>query len=139
MAHAANIGLAHHRHGTHCGIFYESANGTLRFLHLAAQNVLKSDEPSLRYMVLAVYGLEDIQRSAISDMCRFTYGRYRDSIAYSPTLKEHLIPPNADLQFGTPGYGLRLLRICSMASGIHLSMNRRGRPLDPRIEGGSLS
>ncbi len=84
MAGAAALTLGYRKQdkGTHCGILYESEDGSLKMLHFASHRRLLSESTWQGYMQIPSRVLP-AQIFAISDICRLVYKKHAGSLMYS--------------------------------------------------------
>jgi hypothetical protein len=105
LATFAAIGLAHHKYGGHCGVYYESAGGDIELLHLSLHNRLLSESPSAYYFNIPSR-FAPREQIAISDYCRLVYNTHRKhGLRFSVTRTDAFDPRTAALLIDEPGVG----------------------------------
>lgn len=122
MATIAAVGLAYHKYGGHCGLYYENRDGKIELLHLVWHNKLRSEPPSAFY--------EDIdsrfprrERFVISDLSRLIFEKYEsEGLRFAVTRNDGFLP-NGRLKLDEPGTGF------SCATFVKAIFDAAGLPL----------
>lgn len=107
MPEAATLTLGYRKgdRGTHCGVLYESKDGSISMLHLAGHRMLLSVKAWPHYMEIPTPRLLPAQRIAISDVCRFIFEKHgAKGLPYSAYIAQYFTP-EGDLVLDRIGAG----------------------------------
>ena len=110
----------YHGSGTHCGLFYETPVASIEFLHFAIQGRLLSAEPDPDKFLEMPSKLEDLEKIAISDMCRTVFENYESvGLRYAVTRTDEFLP-DGKLKIDKDGSGFTC---ATFVKGIYATSN----------------
>jgi hypothetical protein len=106
LATIAGVGLAHHKYGGHCGLYYAIGDdGVLELLHLKYHEELVSEPPSEYYEDIDSR-YPDRERAAVSDFCRAVLAKHGlRGFRFSAARTDAFASDTAELKLDEPGTG----------------------------------